>query len=500
MKHAHICAILGYLVLSAASVDAREALLSVESRVGGDSNVFRSIDDEVDDGFFEFAPRIGIREQRDELNYDFSYSPVYETFFETDNIDGWDHGVNGALMWRSTPLDTLGMAGNFSQSRRVRQDFASLPGSVEPVLEESDRERIRRSYATVYYSKQFTPIIGGRVDVSFEDFDFNSDRNVDTRAYSGSVSGNYAYSAQTVLGLYASGRYRENRGVGLQGSSQSSIGNIAATVTHEFMRGLDLSVQVGPSIISTQEDDRGPITRSLYDYAASGPTTGVARTVETNAPRTFCVVSGVVAFDACPVVNYSGVPPVNSLVTLAAPSGGRGESDTDVSYFAEVEISKKWRHARLVLSYTRSESASGGVASSSIVDSVAARISYGSERSWYVALRGEWSQRGVVADVNQSVVVATPGPPLSPSPLPGTAFSFARATALTTLTTQDAGSSDETIWRVTLYGDRNITPRLKAIGRIKFMKSDRQNIGQSVETTLIFGYIGLRYDFDPVIF
>ena len=56
------------------------------------------------------APKVSISESRKELNYDFRYSPIYETFFDTDGIDGWDHVESGRLDWNVTPRDTIGLA------------------------------------------------------------------------------------------------------------------------------------------------------------------------------------------------------------------------------------------------------------------------------------------------------------------------------------------------------------------------------------------------------
>ena len=72
-------AVLGFVMLTPAFTNAREIELSVENRIGGDSNVFRRNSAKNEDGFYEIAPRVTLRERRRELNYDLRYVPVYQT-------------------------------------------------------------------------------------------------------------------------------------------------------------------------------------------------------------------------------------------------------------------------------------------------------------------------------------------------------------------------------------------------------------------------------------
>ena len=80
MFRAQTCAVLGFgLMLAAASTEARELELSVENRIVGDSNVFRTSSDERSDAYYALSPRILVREGNSKLDYEFSYRPTYET-------------------------------------------------------------------------------------------------------------------------------------------------------------------------------------------------------------------------------------------------------------------------------------------------------------------------------------------------------------------------------------------------------------------------------------
>ncbi len=502
-----VSAVFGVVMLFAASVQAREFVFSVESRIGGDSNIFRRHDETVDDGFFEFAPRLIVRERREELNYEFVYSPVYQSFFKTSNIAGWDQGAKGKLEWRMTPIDSIGVTGHFSDNRRVRQNFIDSIVEPEPIVDQNDRERVRRIRTGIFYSRDFTPRLGARVDLSFEDVDFNTKFEVDTRAYSGLLSGSYQFSSQTSFGLSAVGRYRENLGSGLQTSSTSTVGSVAASISHQFLKGLEISIQAGPSIIQTEEDDRGGFRTSLYNFRANR-TFDTARAIERGAPvNNNCAVDGLDRFDRCDFVAFLGPRPFDSdqVVSLAAPANGKGLSESNTSFFALARIRKEWRNVTLTFTYTRSESANSGVASSSIVDSVVAHVAFRPGGYWSLWLRGEWDQRDVVADVRRTVILAGEGPAfVTDTSAPGApsagSFSFATADSLTTVIVRDANDSASTQWRLTFDVNRKLTSRITLIGQLDYLKRNRRQSGNTSRVESILGYIGLRYTFDPIIF
>lgn len=506
MYRAFVATMMGSVMLCAASADAGEAVLSLESRIGGDSNIFRQPQGKVDDGFFELVPRLRVREQREELNYNFEYVPVYETYFETSGIDGWDQGANGRVEWRATPRDTLGVVGRFSNARRVRQDFIRADITADPVVDESDRERIRRGSTSVFYSHAFTPRLSGRVSLDFEDIDFNAPNNVDTRAYGGTLSGSYALTDRTSVGLSGSGRYRENLGVGVQTSSTSRVGSIAASLSHELLTGLSFSVQIGPSFIRTEEDDRTGLALNRYEALAISGTQGVGRAIELNAPRTICMNNGQDRFFGCPFLVFDGQPPptTSDVIFLAPPADGRGRSESSTSFFAEIEVRKEWQWATAILGYTRAESANSGDASSSIVDTAIARVILKLGQEWHASLRGEWSRRDVVSDVRQTVVLAAPDPaaPLTPSaPVPpGGPFTFATPTALTTVVAQEAGNSDVTQWRLHFVAERDLTKQIRLIGQVSYSQTDN-NIGRvATDVDSVLGYVAIRYTFEPLLF
>ena len=270
MFRAQCCAVVGFgLMLAAASTEARELEFSVENRITGDSNVFRSESDRVADGYYSLAPRIVVREDNSKLNYEFSYRPTYETYFETSGIDGFDHWGKGVLSWRPTAVDTVGFSAQIISSRRLRfEDQAGPGGSVE----ETDRDRVQRSDVELSYRRALNQAFSIQLSGTFNDYDYSSDRNLDSRAYSSELGMQYAFNAITGVGLSGSFLRRENSGVGFQITTDTDIWNVAASVQRALTPTLKVSVQAGPSFISTKQKLAGLDTTSRttsYFAAAS---------------------------------------------------------------------------------------------------------------------------------------------------------------------------------------------------------------------------------------
>ncbi len=140
MQRAHVCAGLGLgMMLVASSTYAGEVELSVESRIGGDSNVFRTSTGKTHDGTFDISPRISVRDANDDLDYALSYRPTHRTFFETSGIDGVDHSADARVAWEVSAVDEIELSTNYYNGRQFLAD-SSAAASGQP-LTTNDRER-----------------------------------------------------------------------------------------------------------------------------------------------------------------------------------------------------------------------------------------------------------------------------------------------------------------------------------------------------------------------
>lgn len=352
------------LALATRPTDAAELKLSVDTRLGGDNSVVRRNEKSEPDGYFAIAPQASVRDNREELTYDFRYRPTYRAYMTINGIDGVDHFASGSTNWRITPIDTMGFEGRFRRDRRFRQlliEDASLP-SIDPdrfSTDENDRDKIQRSVATAYYSHSFTTRISGRVDYRFDDIDYSQEDQVDTRAHTASLSTYYVFDPKTTVGLAATARFRNNPGIDSanQFSSSSQSGDVSFILRRAITQTIDFAAQAGPSFIGSS-----------------------VRAPQLPTSRPF--------FSRFPLESSAGPC---SFFTPGNCTNQR--TQTTQSFFASVSLSKSWRKSGLEVSYTRSEASGGGTSASSIIDRVLATLDHRISERMSFRLSGAWSDR-----------------------------------------------------------------------------------------------------------
>ncbi|GEM_PF-2246547 len=460
MSRAQTCAsILGLgLMLSAASTEARELELFVESRFGADSNVFRRADEselpETAGGVWELAPRLTVRDQQDELQYSFSYQPTYEQFFaledgrDAGDISGFDHNANGTLEWMADPATRINLDGSFFRQRRVREEFVGVPTAADPVLDASDNEYLQRGRGTLSFYRQLDPRFSVRGSVSHDNFSAERTDQSDSISYSASGGVDYSLSAHTKVGVTGTFRYRDTKASidrnplppvppmpPLPGNpnidytefrSNTQTVDLSFSLEQEVTEHLSVVLAAGPSFFQTRDEQS-----ETRDPDLLGP-----------IPPTF------LAFN------------------------------DDQSVFALARVTYYWQRGRLDVSYQRSEGGGGGAtAAATIVDSLSIGAMHQPTREW--TLRGS--------------------------------FNWNRRESLSTesffgLDTRVAGFS------TSLTVERRITRHLEISGRAFFGWTNRDEFrlatpanpglgtNASNDTRIMTGTLFIRYTFEPYVF
>lgn len=358
MQRAHVCAGLGLgFMLAASSTYAGQANLSVETRLGGDSNVFRASTDRINDGTLDISPTFGIHDDDEDVRYGLNYTPTYRNFFKTSGIDGVDHNANARTSWMISPVDTIEAAGSYYNGRQFL--FGSSGSGAGSTVSINDRERIRISDANLGYRRALSPRLSLRADGFFDDFDPSGtsvNSQTDSRAYTGRLSAEYVLTPRAVIGLSVSGRRRENRAVTAANiktdigrpSTRTDVWDVLPSLSYDITPTLSASIQVGPSFIRQQQLPAG----------ARDPSSAA------------CVTPPDFECD-----RYTKV------------------ENRTANLFASASITKKWAASDVSLSYYRSEARSGNVgSSSSINDDV--RINWNQRISEHLTLRaiGTWDR------------------------------------------------------------------------------------------------------------
>jgi hypothetical protein len=337
------------MLLAASSTRAGQVELSIENRIGGDSNVFRS-EDPIEDGTHEISPRIAVRDDVGNIFYSADYQPTYRTFFRTSGIDGLDHVAHARAGWSLTSADRIEASGSYANGRQ----FVIEPGNVGNVttFDVNDRERIRQSDASIGYRHSFSQRWSTRLDGFLEDFDASGtddQSQIDSRAWTGRIATQYALDPLTEVGVTVSGRLRDNRAVGrFRVSSTTDVWDVMGSVSRRLTPTINVSIQAGPSFIRQQQVPRGAVIE----------------------------VPGV-----CDEEEEFVCVPFNE------------DESRDVTLFASAAASKEWKSSEIELSYVRSEARSGNVqSSSSIADRVQLDLVHRFDDRWTVRAGAAWDR------------------------------------------------------------------------------------------------------------
>ena len=196
------------LMFATASTNAGELELSLESRFGVDTNVFRrptgpkaERDPNGTDqaAYFEISPQVEIRDaDSDSLDYRVRYKGTRSQYLSYSSVTGWDHEADASGSWRISPVDTLSVGGSYLDRRRLQisldQVLGADPGSPDELARRAgDRQRTRTSGANTSLTHSFNSRASLTGSYAFNDIDFvpnagSLTNTVDTRAHTASLS------------------------------------------------------------------------------------------------------------------------------------------------------------------------------------------------------------------------------------------------------------------------------------------------------------------------
>ena len=339
------------LMFATASTNAGELELSLESRFGVDTNVFRQPTGASAEGepsgtdqaaYFEISPQVEIRDaDSDSLDYRVRYKGTRSQYLSYSSVTGWDHEADASGSWRISPVDTLSVGGSYLDRRRrqisLDQVLSAEPGSPDELARRaSDRQRIRTSGANTSLTHSFNSRASLTGSYAFNDIDFvpntgSLTNTVDTRSHTASLSPRWVLDSRTSVGFGVTGRFRDNRGIDNLGQANTDVttGDFSLQISRQLTKAASLSLNGGPSLIRTE---------------------------------------------------------------TVLPSGSESD-ELNVSWFAQASFRQKWEKTTLSVDYSRFESASGGQGTSSIVDEVSIGTATQLARHLSVRAVAIWNQR-----------------------------------------------------------------------------------------------------------
>lgn len=412
--------------LWAPPVPAADLTIFVAGEAEYDDNAFRRQTDEEDDVFFRIRPGVKIHEDRgDDVNFSLQYEVPAE--FAVDNseeLNDVDHVADGDATWHVNDRLDVTASERFRYLRStLRRDFGDdsvEAGAGIPTISD-ERERVKRNDATLGATYRFAPRLFGQISGSHGWFDSTREDRSEVNTVSGSGRLVYALTSEHQVGGGAAFTYQKfDEHVSFTGSD-TYIYNVFANWRWTIDETTAFEVTAGPSLIDSRQDTPGALTfrqQAPFTISEGGVAPVGFVDVEGNSIANQPITPGSLILqnpNACPTLGGVAVQPCGSNIVVDPQAGPdsvqlrqaildavipvtnlnpRSSSETDLTIFAEVVLTKQWLpELQSALSYTREQGGASGLGGTVITDSVSLSNTWDFAERWQLSLRGGWTRR-----------------------------------------------------------------------------------------------------------
>lgn len=440
------------------------ASLAIEQSVVGQSNLFRTEDDEEADGNYEIRPRLRFSRPVGELQYLVEYSPTYDVYFKTNGIDGFDQFGRAELSYSPVPTGKASIRSDFAYYRSIRSNTVESPGGIPEVVP-GVSGRVFRAIADAGYEHSFSPTTTGTANLGIQAYEYTTPSNADSLGIGGELGFLHEMGRTWSLGARAFASHRRFDELLSQAASDNTVVHLAPVLRVEPFPTWTIEVEAGPAWVRTDRDDADPQS--------------VARFRTTNGASNAAVfdgcgmAAGQPLLAQCPVVPTGIGDTLEGQSALVGYSGAAPDSGTEqhLTGFARLGVRKEESWGYAGLDYFRAENASSGSGATSIRDSLTGTLQLEWGTRWSLRLRGNWNQRETVERLSRVAVVAGP----SGVPAGGGLF-FAEAQGLVIV---DRSHRNVTQYWGDVTVDRELTDSLSAEFSVRYLYQDRDGSGST---------------------
>lgn len=502
MSPRRILALVLASLLLAVPAAGRELVLGVEQSITADSNLFNQVESPTADGSYRIGPTVRLFEDRDVINYDFFYSPQYQVYMTTQDVNGWNQTFYGDLAYRPSARDEITL--ETSALLRSAVQLLTDPGIVVDAAAVPGIGDTGHYVVDLTYKRMIAERLSGSITGSYDQWTYTNPTAIPNVSGGGTASLYWAITPHVQTGVDASSLYRRFEELGARPKSANVLSNASLFAFWEFVERWSLVVSGGPTYVAQRQD--APDDRISNRF--------VAGTLGGNvyaAPFANCPVLGSFQFlEACfvddPADTSNNLANPFELVPVNFPPGTQTTSTSSnyVTFFARAGVAYDWQRGGFSLGYSRSQDASGGVGSTNIRDAVTLETTYRPILHTTLTLFAEWSKRSSMIDQSRGAVTAVQSAQTTDL---GNPLAEAGDLALIRF------STDQEILqgRVILTAARQLTKNLKLSGQFSYT-------GQGVETTVsnetaglaasssgrrfnrYVGRVFVRYEFDSFRF
>jgi hypothetical protein len=484
------------LFLAAIPAQAQEVIFG--ANVGGrwDSNV-----NNVPNGDSAFSARVGpevqlVKEQGD-LTYNFHYVPTYQAFnSKFSSLDDWDHLFNSFVGFQLGSNTTLQFHDLFEYAPVATNFLEQLPSAPvgTPAVTSLGRFNVLINSATVDLHHSWTELWLSDASVSSFYYDPKIQNGVTTNNTSANGSLTYAWTPRDFVGASLGFTAQQFGSSSTQGASTNYFYNASALWNHDFSPTWSLKMQAGPTYVDTPSP-----SNSSTALVPQFPTFNVG-----GQQRIF-------NFNACPLVPSLGPnrsildlciqPPTlfvpNGFVSSTVPVPVQGltqGSQTSITYFANIQMLKRWETVTGSIGFSRSAGTSGVFSTSTVSNTVNGTLTWTASPVWTTSLNVYWvDQSSTENHFTSQRLIIEPGPTTPPV-----------TEAAGILLTPQSGTINVYQWIIGLHSDYKVTKRLSVFGNFYFLNQSSSQQGLQGFNLSSLNYdatridVGLHYEFDPI--
>jgi hypothetical protein len=495
------------LVASAVDLD-----LGLEVDGVYDSNVYRTSENQVQDGSFRFTPTVRIDVPGKKFSGNLFFAPTYEVFTTQSQANGFTYDVSNQLYWVPDEKTDISLVSRFRSLDVLNGGDPNTIDEGTTPIPDKDISRARTYLFGTALSVAHA--ISSRWDsnTSIDYNSFDSKRRLTADSKSVGVFQDFDY------GLTASDRIGAGGGVNVQlfdevkglPASNTYVYQLFANYSRNFGERTILSLRVGPAMIHTIQDPfERTSTQNTYphlDYPLDGGVLGV----DVPEPND-CLQGGngpvLLEGSRCALkrrlLYVPGLDPINGTINAIRNSqsevilAGSNEGSNDMRWtiFGEIALTHFWLPTlSQTISYNRRESPANGQGASTVADSVYFRTIWQPSELWDLSLLASYVRRESPTNLSRSFLVVE-----------GEDFGAAggiivRSSSLKTVV-EKSSAVDTHRFAVTLRAARRITQRMSSSIRVGYSDQRSKHTSRSPNDFGNFlAIVGVKYDFDPFRF
>jgi hypothetical protein len=328
----------------------------------------------------------------------------------------------------------------------LRTNFDGTESAADSPLINEERDRIAVNDVIAGAQYQFTPRLGGGLQVGHDYFNPSRDDRQEYWQIQGVGNLLYTITPKHRAGGGASVAYQKFYNSNDIVGSNALIYNVFGSWHWSIDEKTELAASAGPAVIHSEQDDADatdvrswiPFTRMNKSFTAPNGFVDIAGDPVGGDTFTGGVLL-ISQFTDCPQLQNDPqerrvlvsdqscnpsvvVPLVGPDAALAAEIQGAtatvnnenpdGETSTDVTVFADVTLTRHWSPTlHTALHYSREQGGASGLGGTVVSDSVILSNTWEITEKWQLAARGEWGLRKSLTEQGQvnTLVIGPPG-------------------------------------------------------------------------------------------